>query len=90
MTSTPRVYGMADEDNRQGPAPEGFRGERGATVDDPNLRHDLNADAEGIAVQESSGAAFVEATGAPGPVRTQDEADERAPDAAPDRSSSRS
>ncbi|WP_165800960.1 MULTISPECIES: hypothetical protein [Bacteria] len=89
MTSTPRVYGMADEDNRQAPALEGFRGERGATVDDPKLRHNLNTGADGISVQESSGAAFVEATGAPGPVTTQDGVAEKAPDSAPDRSSSR-
>lgn len=67
----PRVYGSADEANRQTPAPEGFRGERGATVDDPALRHDIASGERPIAVQESSGSAFVEASGAPGPVRTQ-------------------
>lgn len=72
--SDPRVYGMADEDNRQTPAPEGFRGERGATADDSALRHDIAAGATPIAVQESSGVAFAEASGAPGPVRTQDAA----------------
>lgn len=84
MAKTPRVYGMADEDNRQTPAPEGFRGERSATVDDPTLRHAVAAGADSIAVQESSGAAFVEASGAPGPVRTQDRAEEGRSDEASD------
>jgi len=74
MTRTPRVYGMADEDNRQTPAPEGFRGERGATIDDPVLRHEVAAGEGAVSLQESSGTAFVEASGAPGPVRTQDDA----------------
>ena len=72
MNDTPRVYGMADEDNRQTPAPEGFRGERGAAVDDPALRHEVAVGAERITVQESSGTAFVEASDAPGPARKPD------------------
>jgi hypothetical protein len=83
MTKTPRVYGMADEDNRQTPAPEGFRGEQGATVDDPALRHDVGTGDGKVTVQESSGTAFVEASGAPGPVRTQhDPVDDEAVDRA--------
>jgi hypothetical protein len=54
MTKTPRVYGMADEDNRQTPAPENFRGERGATVDDPALRHDVGTGDGEVTVQEGS------------------------------------
>lgn len=74
MTKTPRVYGMADEGNRQTPAPEGFRGERGATADDPALRREADTGKGMVSVQESSGTAFVEASGAPGPVRAQDDA----------------
>lgn len=64
--SKPRVYGQADEDNRQTPAPEGFRGEAAAAPDDPALQHDVAVGAGPVTVQESSGTAFVEATGASG------------------------
>lgn len=67
-----RIYGMADEENRQTPAPEGFRGERAPIVDDPELRHNAVIGADPVEIQETSGVAFVEASGAPGSAKTED------------------
>jgi hypothetical protein len=76
-----RIYGMADEENHQTPAPGGVRGEGAPIVDDPELRHDVTAGGRKVTVQESSGVAFVEASGAPGPVKSQDKPVEDEPDA---------
>jgi len=69
---TPRIYGMADDDNRQTPASEGFRGERTPAVDDPALRHDVATGSAPVAAQETSGSAFVEASGGAEPPRRPD------------------
>jgi hypothetical protein len=60
------IYGMAEDDNGQSSAPEGMRGERAPTVDDPALRRDTAVAGGRVTVQESSGVAFVEASGAAG------------------------
>lgn len=60
------IYGMADDDNGQSSAPEGMRGERAPTIDDPALRRKVAVAGAPVTVQESSGVAFVEASGAAG------------------------
>jgi len=74
--SNDRIYGMADEENRQTPAPEGFRGERAPTVDNRELRHKALTGTGPVEVQETSGVAFVEASGAPGPAKTEEQAND--------------
>lgn len=66
-----RIYGMANEENRQTPAPEGFRGERAPTSNNPALQRDVSLGDHDVEVQESSGVAFVEASGAPGPAKSE-------------------
>jgi hypothetical protein len=64
--SETHLYGMADDDNGQSSAPEGMRGERAPTIDDPALHRDTAVAGGRVTVQESSGVAFVEASGAAG------------------------
>lgn len=68
--SEARVYGMADQANRD-PAPaEGMRGARSSTEEqrlDPELSHQVMLDnGRAVTVSEGSGTAFAEATGRAG------------------------
>jgi hypothetical protein len=60
------IYGMAEDNNGQSSPPDGKRGERAPTIDDPTLRRDTAVAGGRVTVQESSGVAFVEASGAAG------------------------
>ncbi|WP_375429586.1 hypothetical protein [uncultured Sphingomonas sp.] len=67
----PRVYGQADESNRNPPAPGGMRGEQGNTLADPNPEQTQDERVQGatITVTEVSGTAFAEKTGRSGLAR---------------------
>jgi hypothetical protein len=64
--SETHIYGMAEGDNGESPAPEGMRGERAPTADDPALRRDTAMAGSRVTVQENSVIAFAEASGAAG------------------------
>ena len=61
-----RVYGAPDPDNQQPPAKQGLRGEQGAAKPiRTDLIHDERMpDGDTIEIEEQSGTAFAEVTGA--------------------------
>ncbi len=60
----PRVYGMADQANRDPPASQGMRGERGAAKGQPEFSHAVTLDTgKRVVVSEGNGVAYAEATG---------------------------
>jgi len=61
-----RVYGAPDPDDQQPPAEQGLRGEQGAAKPArTDLIHDeLLPDGETVEIEEQSGTAFAEVTGA--------------------------
>jgi hypothetical protein len=65
-----RVYGMADQANRDPPAAEGMRGDKASarpSERDPALSHQVAlGDGNTVTISEGSGVAFVEATGRAG------------------------
>jgi hypothetical protein len=73
-----RVYGMADQANRDPPAAQGTRGAKAALepgARDPDLTHKVAlGDGRTVTVSEGSGVAFAEATGRAG--LTADAADD--------------
>jgi hypothetical protein len=66
----PRVYGMADQANRDLPAAEGMRGEKPSVRPrerEPDLSHKVTlGDGNTVTVSEGSGVAWAEATGRAG------------------------
>lgn len=66
----PRVYGMADQANRDPPAAEGMRGDKASARPrdrDPDLSHQVTlGDGHRVTVSEGSGVAYAEATGRAG------------------------
>ena len=66
----PRVYGMADQANRDPPAAEGLRGEKPSARPrerEPDLSHKVTlGDGNTVTVSEGSGVAWAEATGRAG------------------------
>ena len=61
-----RIYGAPDPDNQQPPAKQGLRGEQGAAKPiRTDLIHDERMpDGDTIEIEEQSGTAFAEVTGA--------------------------
>lgn len=66
MAEEARVYGMADQGNRQPPAPQGMRGEnRPERL--PEYAHNVTlGDGRTVTVAQDSGVAYAEATGRAG------------------------
>jgi hypothetical protein len=64
----PRVYGAPDPDQQQPPAKQGLRGEQGAAKPlREDLAHDETMpDGRTVEIEEQSGTAFAEVTGAAG------------------------
>lgn len=65
--NTPRVYGMADQDNRDPPPAQGMRGEQsapGPRANDPEFCHMVTLEnGKRVPVAEGNGVAFAEASG---------------------------
>lgn len=69
----PHVYGGADREDKQGPAPQGMRGEAAAPLDpdatSPDQIHETDVVGGRVTVQETSGTAFAESAGRAGLAR---------------------
>jgi hypothetical protein len=67
MAEKARVYGMADQDNRDLPSAQGLRGEKSslkARDHEPELTHSVTlGTGRTVSVSEGSGVAYAEATG---------------------------
>lgn len=65
--NTPRVYGMADQANRDPPSAQGIRGEQaapGPRAHDPEFSHMVTLEnGKRVPVSESNGVAYAEASG---------------------------
>ena len=62
-----RVYGMADQDNREPPATQGLRGERTPDEGAPELERLVAlGDGDVVRIEEESGVGFAEETGRAG------------------------
>jgi hypothetical protein len=68
-STSPRVYGDADPDNRQPPGTEGMRGEGNPAVEQPEGGRDVEAEGQPITVEETSGIAVAEGRGTTGLTR---------------------
>ncbi|OWK30525.1 hypothetical protein [Sphingomonas mucosissima] len=83
-----RLYGMADSANRQEPAENGMRGEGAADRETKYSREVTTPDHSTIVVEEESGVAFAEASGAVTPPSHEEapqaDADANAPQAGAD------
>jgi hypothetical protein len=84
------IYGTPDPKQQVAPPAEGMRGERAAPLDDEvseQFEHKVTAAAgESVEVAETSGTAFVEATGKQGFAEKADDPDNAAHRPASDRS----
>lgn len=80
----PHLYGTADEADRDPPAAQGMRGEN-RPDEAAGYAHDLTlGDGRTVTVEQASGVAFAEATGAAGRRAPEAPEIEFAPDATPD------
>jgi hypothetical protein len=84
MVEKPHIYGAADEADRDPPAAQGIRGEN-RSDETSGYAHDLTlGDGRKVTVEQASGVAFAEATGAAGRREPDGPEVELVPDATPE------